>query len=172
MEHRQSSPIGLFIFALVFIVGGWLFYKNISESIVEEAEYSKTWPSVEGVISYSDLRTSISDGDRMYAVDLEYKYSVHGATYAGSRISALDGSSSNASGVKKDLQEYPIGKKVMVYYDPEIPSISLLKPGANLFTYFVKYGPLLFCFIGLLMLFQAIKKIIVFTIALFVGLKN
>ncbi|MPQ45718.1 DUF3592 domain-containing protein [Marinifilum sp. N1E240] len=172
MEHRQNSPIGLFIFALVFIVGGWLFYKNISESIVKEAEDSKTWPSVEGVISYSDLRRSISDGDEMFAVDLEYNYFVKGAKHAGNRISAIDGSSSNKSGVIRDLQEYPVGKKVMVFYDPEIPSISLLKPGANLFTYFVKYGPLLFCFIGVLMLFQVIKKIIVFAIALFVGLKN
>ncbi|PKQ69025.1 hypothetical protein BZG01_01590 [Labilibaculum manganireducens] len=172
MENKQSSPIALLIFAIAFIIGGWFFYKNISQTIVEEANASKSWPAVEGKVTLADISTSISDGTKMYASNIVYKYVVEDKEYSGTRISTVDGSSSSASGAKKDIQKYAEGSSVTVYYDPELPDAALLEPGPNFFTYLITYGPLLFCLIGFLMLWQFVKKIGVFVLALFVGSRN
>ncbi|BAX79631.1 DUF3592 domain-containing protein [Labilibaculum antarcticum] len=169
MENKQSSPIALFIFAIAFIVGGWFFYKNISQTIIAEAEASKSWPTVEGIVTSADINTHISDGTKMYASDINYTYTVEGKIYFGNRISTVDGSSSSASDAKKDMQKYSEGSMVMVYYDPELPDASLLEPGSSFFTYMITYGPLLFCFIGVLMLWQFVKKIGLFVLALIIG---
>lgn len=172
MEQKQNSPIALLIFAIAFILGGWFFYKNISQTIVEEAEASKSWPTAEGIVTHADINTHLSDGTSMYAADIKYTYVVDGKTYSGNRISTLDGSSSSASEAKKDIQKYSEGSSVTVYYDPEVPAASLLESGSGFFTYMITYGPLLFCFIGFLMLWQFVKKIGLFVLALLIGSRN
>lgn len=172
MEPKQSSTFVSFIFALVFIVGGWLFYKHVSQTIIDEANASKDWPTVQGMVSFSDIRSSISDGDEMYRVDLEYNYTVQTVNYTGNRISTISSSTSSLSSVEKDLRKYPEGEIVSVYYNPEAPSISMLEPGAGFFTYVITYGPLLFCFVGLMMLLQVFKKVGLLLFALFVGVRN
>lgn len=172
MEQKQSSPIALLIFSIVFIVGGWFFYKNISQSIVAEAKASKSWPTVEGIVAFADINTSISDETTMYASEINYTYVVEGETYTGNRITTVDCSSSNSSSAKEDVKKYYEGSKVTVYYDPELPAASLLEPGSNFFTYLITYGPLLFCLIGFLMLWQFVKKIGLFVLALFIGSRN
>ncbi|MGQ1908686.1 DUF3592 domain-containing protein [Marinifilum sp. RC60d5] len=172
METRQSSIFATFIFALVFIVGGWLFYKHISQTIIDEAKASEKWPAVQGEVTHSKVNSKKSDGKTMYSADIEYSYEVEGVNYTGSRISSVESSTSSYSEVEKDLNKYRVGEVVSVYYNPKIQSISMLEPGAGFLTYVITYGPLLFCFVGLLMLLQVIKKIGLFIIALFVGMKN
>ncbi|MDQ1769835.1 DUF3592 domain-containing protein [Labilibaculum sp. A4] len=172
MENKQSSSAAALVFAVAFIIGGWFFYKNISQTIVEEANASKSWPAVEGTVTLADISTSISDGTKMYASNIVYKYIVEGKEYSGTRISTVDGSSSSASSAKKDIQKYAAGSSVTVYYDPELPDASLLEPGPNFFTYLITYGPLVFCLIGFLMLWQFVKKIGLFVLALFVGARS
>ena len=172
MESKQSSIFVSFIFALVFIVGGWLFYKHISQTIIDEANVSKDWPIAQGMVSFSDIRSSISDGDEMYRVDLEYNYTVKAKNYTGNRISTISSSTNSLSEVENDLSKYPEGGIVSVYYNPKAPSISMLEPGAGFFTYVITYGPLLFCFVGLLMLLQVLKKIGSILFVLLVGMRN
>jgi len=172
MESKQSSIFVSFIFALVFVVGGWLFYKHVSQTIIDEANASKDWPTVQGMVSFSDIRSSISDGDEMYSVDVEYNYTVQAENYSGNRITAVTSSASSLSAVENDLSKYPEGEIVRVYYNPEAPGISMLEPGAGFFTYVITYGPLLFCLVGLIMLLQVLKKIGLIILALFVSLRN
>ncbi len=172
MEPKQSSVFVSLVFALVFIIGGWLFYKHVSQTIIDEANASKDWPIVQGMVSFSDIKSSISDGDEMYSIDLLYTYTVQGENYTGNRISTISSSTSSLSEVEKDLNKYPEGELLSVYYNPEAPSISMLEPGAGFFTYMITYGPLLFCFVGLIMFLQVLKKIGLVLLALFVSLKN
>ena len=172
MESKQSSIFASFIFAIIFIVGGWLFYNHVSQTIVDEANASKDWPTVQGIVNFSDIRSSISDGTEMYSVDLSYAYTVQGENYTGDRISTIATSTSSFSEVDKELSKYPEGELVTVYYNSEAPSISMLEPGAGFFTYVITYGPLLFCLVGLLMLLQVLKKVGLLMLALFVSMKN
>ncbi|WP_282015063.1 DUF3592 domain-containing protein [Marinifilum flexuosum] len=172
MKKSQNSLIAILVFSVVFIIGGWLFYKNISELVIEEVNVSKNWPNVQGKVMFADIKTSLSDDAKMYSLNLKYVYSVKGQSYTGTRISAIDASSSNQSRVKKVLEKYAVDTLVQVYYDPEFPSISMLEPGQNLFIYLVQYGPLVFCFIGFLMFLQFLKKLITIIFTLIISLRG
>lgn len=172
MKQKQGSLFVLLIFSAIFILGGWLFHKNIIGSITEEANVSKSWPNVQGKVTYAEIKRSKSDGTTMYSLDLKYVYSVNGQSYSGTPISAIDVSSSRPTGVKKDLKKYATNTEVQVFYNPEFPSISMLEPGWHLFTYLVQYGPLVFCFIGFLMFLQFLKKRITIIFRLIISLRG
>jgi hypothetical protein len=157
MRTRQTGPFASILISIVFIVAGWLVYKHVTSPLTEEAKASDTWPSVTGVVISSEISESYSDNTKMYSPDVFYEYSVNNEPYTGSRIKSLDGTTSSYSSVKKTLQKYQEGKNVSVYYNPEAPGISMLEPGAGFFTYLIKYAPLLFCLVGILILLKFLK---------------
>ena len=85
-ELKQSSVFVSLVFSFVFIVGGWLFYKQINQTIIDEGDASKSWPIVQGMLCFADIESSMFDGDEMYRVELLYTYSVQGENYTGNRI--------------------------------------------------------------------------------------
>ncbi len=174
MSNKTNSPVTLFIVGIVFIVSSWMIYTNFSVPMVKEAKDSESWSSTTGVITHSDIRQSESDGNTMYAAEIDYNFTVDGKSYLGDRITLTSGSSSTSSirDVKEELQAYPLGASVKVYYDSELPNNAVLKPGADFFTKLIKYTPFLFGFFGFLMLWQLIKKLGLLVLALFIGSRN
>ena len=160
MANQRMSPVGAFIFSVIFIVSGWMAYKHLTLPLAQEAAASEKWPMVTGEISYSDIKTSRSDNTTMYAADVQYTYQVNEKAYKGEKISMLEGSSSSQSMAKKTLKKYPRGKVVEVYYDPELPSIAILEPGQNIWIKLIKYAPLLFCLVGALIIIKGLLKLI------------
>jgi hypothetical protein len=158
MRTRQTGPIGSIIFSIVFIIAGWLVYTHITSPLTKEAKASDTWPSVTGVVISSEISESYSDNTKMYSPDVIYEYSVDNIPFTGSRIKSLDGTTSSYNSVMKTLQKYQEGGQVNVYYNPEAPGISMLEPGAGFFTYLIKYAPLLFCLVGILILLKFLKR--------------
>lgn len=174
MATQKSSPITLFIVGTIFIVGAWLTYTNFSKPMTEEAEASMSWPKTPGIITNSAIHQSESDGKTMYSADIDYSFMIDGKEYSGERIT-LNGNATSTSSVrevKKDLQKYPVGAKVDVYYDPELPNNAVLKPGADFFTYVIKYAPFLVGLLGIAMLWQIVKKIGLLGLALFAGTRS
>jgi hypothetical protein len=108
----------------------------------------------------------------MYSPDVIYEYSVNNEPYTGSRIKSIDGSTSSYSSVQKTLQKYAEGKEIDVYYNPETPEISMLEPGAGFFTYLIKYAPLLFCLVGILILLKFLKMAGAVILALILSAKK
>lgn len=175
MKNRKSSPVATFIVGLAFIIGAWFAYTNFSKPMAEEAKSSESWPSVPGLITNSEVRQSVdNDGKTMYAAQINYDFMVDNKTYSGNSISLTSGNTTTSSirSVKKDLQKYPVGAEVTVYYDPELPNHAVLKPGADTFTTIIKYAPFLFGFFGILMLLQVFKKIGILLLALFIGTRK
>ncbi|MRT93133.1 DUF3592 domain-containing protein [Ancylomarina sp. 16SWW S1-10-2] len=174
MNNKRNSPVTTFIVGVVFIISSWMIYTNFSVPMVEEANVSETWPTTTGIITNSDIRQSESDGTTMYAAVINYDFTVDNKSYSGDRITLTSGNSSTSSirEVKKDLQAYPTGANVKVYYDPELPNNAILEPGADFFTKIIKYAPFLLGFIGLLMIWQLIKKIGLVILALFIGARG
>ena len=65
----------------------------------------------------------------MYGVKLAYSYSVDGHAFQGSRIYWSDGIKTNVDApARKILENYPRGKSVAVYYQPDKPDFALLEP--------------------------------------------
>jgi hypothetical protein len=174
MATQKSSPITTFIFGIVFIVGAWLTYTNFSKPMAEEADATKSWPTAPGVITRSDVHQSKSDGKTMYSAEISYDFVVEGKLFSGDRITLNSGGTSTSSikSVKKDLQKYPVDAAVTVYYDPELPNNSVLEPGADFFTYMIKYAPFLFGLLGVAMLWQIVKKVGLLVLAIFIGTRK
>lgn len=174
MNNKTNSPVTIFIIGVAFIFGSWTIYTNFSVPMVKEAKDSESWPTTSGIITHSEIQQSESDGTTMYSSEINYDFTIDDKSYSGDRITLSSGSSSTSSirEVKKELQAYPIGANVKVYYDPVLPNNAVLKPGADFFTKLVKYSPLLFGFIGFLMLWQLVKKIGLLILALLIGNRN
>jgi hypothetical protein len=96
---------------------------------------SPQWPMVEGVVKRggwaSENRTTafVRYGD----YQVEYTYVVNGRMYESDRFSYRPGQSvvttTESNGEAKERQPRE-GDKVQVYYCPQMPSISVLVPGA------------------------------------------
>lgn len=174
MANKKSSPLNTFIVGVVLIVSSCMVYTNFSVPMVEEAKVSESWPTTSGVITHSEIQQSESDGTTMYAANINFDFTVDNKSYSGDRISLSSGNATTSSirEVKKELLQYQLGANVTVYYDPEFPKNAVLQPGADFFTYIVKYAPFLLGFIGFLMLWQLVKKVGVLVLAMLVGSRN
>ncbi|WP_346854458.1 DUF3592 domain-containing protein [uncultured Draconibacterium sp.] len=158
---KQQSTFGTLLFACVFFVAGFLAYQHLTKPIAEEAEASKSWPQVQGVISFSELnKTRDSDGNDMYSASVQYSYSVDGKEYSGSNIRTVDGQTSVKGSVKKTLKKYETGTSVSVYYDPEFPNTAVLEPGTGFLFGMLLKLPLLFCIVSVLMVLKLFKRML------------
>lgn len=174
MANSKSSPIITLVVGVAFIISAWQINIHFSVPMTEEAKASESWPTSMGTITNSEVNQSVDDGTTMYSAEINYQFIVENKSYTGNKISLASGgtSTSSLSEIKKDLQKYPIGKEVTVYYDPELPNNAVLIPGADTFTKIIKYVPYVFGFFGIVMLLQVLKIFALLIIALFVGTKK
>ena len=158
--RKQPSVLGTLIFAAVFFVGGLMAYQHITKPMAEEAEASKEWPTVEGIIAHAELNKSRdSDGNDMYSANINYDYVVDGKQLNSSGVRTVDGSTSSKNSVKKTLRKYAKGTKVTVFYDPEFPNSAVLEPGTGFLFGILLKLPLLFCVVSVLMVLSLIKRL-------------
>lgn len=174
MATKKNSPFAALIIGIILIIGSWFLYTNVSAPMTAEAKASDSWPNVPGIITHSDISQSTDDGKTMYATEINYNFNIGNNSYSGNRISLTSNNTktSNIGSVKKTLQKYPVGQQVTVYYDPELPNNAVLQPGADTFTYIIKYAPFLLGFLGVLMLLQLLKKLGIVILALFLGTRK
>jgi hypothetical protein len=119
---------------------------------------SKSWPTTSGTITKSEVDSWMKDGESRYGAVIKYTYQVEGKQYDSYKIGVSASSSNNNMSAAKDLvQEYPVGKTVDVFYDPEVPDSAALKPGVRAGDIAIAGGMLLFSILGLLVLFRIIK---------------
>ncbi len=92
---------------------------------------SKHWPSTRGII-VSSTRTRDPNYDSatspvIYGAEICYEYSIEGQPFTGSRVTFGDYSASWPAHARGILIRYPVGREVLVYYDPKIPSFAVLE---------------------------------------------
>lgn len=123
---------GCFLAILLFIalmaamaaLDGWSRYKS--------GKASQNWPTTEGVILTSEVKTDLGKSDDVepkYKAAVTYRYAVGGYEYTGERVS-FSGQTFLEKGKADSLvKRYNKGKRVKVYYDPKKPHVSVLEPG-------------------------------------------
>lgn len=130
-DKKKSQTKFLLFFALFWtlIVGGidvffgYKLYRQVR---------STTFPSTSGVIISSEVKHQRgSKGGTTYGVNISYSYEVAGRRYEGNTFRYTTFSSSNSRNAYQTVRNYPPGKTVKVYYNPENPEDSLLSPGIN-----------------------------------------
>ncbi|MCB8965292.1 MAG: DUF3592 domain-containing protein [Chloroflexota bacterium] len=103
---------------------------------------SKAWPSTKGRITNSKIVTHMGNA---HGPRVGYQYIVNGSMYESNRIAFgfVGGFIRTLSGGY--IKQYPKGKPVRVFYNPNKPEMATLEVGVTLETYiwlFI-FGPLL-----------------------------
>ena len=95
------------------------------------------WTPVEGVITDSGVDTSWDDeGGTTYCLWVEYEYTIENRTYDGNRLSySKDGNCDSWS--ENADEEYPPGKNVTVYVNPDNHEEAVLQPGMSGIDFFL-----------------------------------
>jgi len=118
----RSSKWGYFYIVLGFVL--------VSMSGYDLVRYqdAKTWPSVQGTVQISKIRAHKEWMLSVFEPHLIYSYTVAGKGYTGDTVrighAKMMWSKEDATGL---LQNYPAGKTVTVYYDPDEPTEALLE---------------------------------------------
>ena len=122
MSATDLIIIGSIGFSALLVDGILLGIIFFTQRKVAEAS---TWPSALGTVTSSTVeRRSSGDGYSYYPV-VDYIYQVIGQSYQGNRI--MPGPEVGGSGAQNIVARYPAGAQVMVYYDPNKPSESVLE---------------------------------------------
>jgi len=145
-------------FGIIFTLVGALMFYFFGLPPLKYANESKSWPKTSGIITKSEVDSWMKDGESQYGAVIKYTYQVEGKEYISYSVGVNSASSNNNMSAAKDLvQEYPVGKTVDVFYDPEVPDSAALKPGIKAGDVALAGGMLLFAILGLLVLFRIIK---------------
>ena len=164
MRGRGNSIFGL-IFALLICIAvsvGMYFWWSHARA---ELKASKSWPSVQGEIVRSDIKKRQEyDSEKkryyyMYSPDISYAYVVNSNQYHGHRITFGDMATKSRKRVVRILKDYPVGKKVTVYYDPARPDRSVLVKKMGGGGYVVLIVGLMFGLLGITLILNLIKRI-------------
>lgn len=90
---------------------------------------SADWPSTTGVVVSSDAsRRCGRRGDRHH-VAVRYTYQAGGRTHVGERILFGFIACEPSAEAWAMAADYPVGRRVKVYFDPSDPAESVLRPG-------------------------------------------
>lgn len=117
------------------------------------------WEPVDGVVKSSGVSTSTDgEGGTTYCLYVSYQYTVDGKTYDGDRVSYSAENSCNSWSKNAD-DDYPEGKGITVYYDPDNPRESVLESGLSGVDFFMCCF-FLFPLIGLFLLYGSISSTI------------
>ena len=142
---------------LSVIIGCLLFVIGILISDLPKMIVSQGWPTTEGkIISNRTVahRFKKYDGTfyTIFDVYIRYQYKVNGASYSSLSINLIDTPSYPHSYASR----YPLGKDVMVYYNPKNPSDAVLEPGFvsisqafDVFSYLLFGAGIYFIYLGI-----------------------
>ena len=115
--------------ALIFGIGLLLILVNIPSLI--SAYKTKKWRPAKGrILSFHALRKAGPEGTNITDLITTYEYSVAGKSHKGNKISYPPplGIFSRAF-PPAELEQFKAGDETCVYYNPEHPDQSVLKPG-------------------------------------------
>lgn len=125
------SSMGIFLLVgLGLSVWGW--------TILQDARASASWPSAEGRVIGSEVtRSTDADGGDSYSPEVTYSYTVENASYTNDLIKFGENAYGSRNKAEEIAANYPVGRAVTVYYDPEQPDLSALEPGVTAGSFIV-----------------------------------
>ncbi len=133
--------IGAFIVVGLLITAfGWRAF--------QKGKTTKQWPSVMGKIS----DTCITSDENDLLPDIRFSYAVETNHYEG-RLEFPPGTMPMPGFAQHQLEKYPLGSEIAVYYNPHQPEQATLKPGPAKDDWLLLTAGIGFVIIGLLAMF-------------------
>ena len=87
---------------------------------------SQSWPQTTGSVTSGSIVREACNDSTGYSVSLTYEYVANGVTYTGERIGFSRRVYSRGSRAQAELDRYPAGSGVIVYFNPEKPADAVL----------------------------------------------
>ena len=135
------------IFILVFFAFGlWAMAAGVRMGV--EGWQARSWPVARGRMIRSgvkEYRTVKNIRVARLCLQLEYLYMVGERGLEGSRLDAGWRCFASEERIREKLAQYPPGKELQVYYNPEKEDVSMLEPG-------IPWAAMLLCGVGLIIL--------------------
>jgi len=139
LNELQMSRLAGMGMAIVATIGGLVLFGSFY--YVWFAKTSESWPTISGNVTHSAIVNSQSvsqteSGTRVrehYELVLRFEYHLQGQAYESDRYTIYgEKASTSRLVIEQALKNYPVGKEVLVYYNPEEPGVGVLEPGARL----------------------------------------
>lgn len=164
MATRSAGPIASFIIGTVMILAGGGIGFFIGKPILDKAQASADWPTVQGEVIESEVESHRNRKKKTsYEAVVIYRNEVDGSSFEGDEVWAGQYSSSNRSQMQDIVRQYPVGAEVSVYYSPDDPAVAVLQPGAFTSSYMVFGIGLLIFGIGCLLVAAPLIKLLFLT---------
>lgn len=113
--------------------GGNVLYQRYATQVATLSEESVDWPVAPGLVTHSELefrRNAIGAGPKTnYDVRVRYEYVVDGQLYSNDVV-RFDQDMLGNERKRLLVSEYPVGKRVDVYYNADNPGVAVLVRGS------------------------------------------
>jgi len=155
---------GVMIATIALGVG--ILLTSISLYFLKMAGNSLHWENTKGEITRSEIKITRGKNGKTYQPVINYKYQVYGTEFISKRVYyGSNVSTSSQTRAQKLIDNYPVGQKVTVYYDPMKNTRAVIEPGARWEIKFFALFSSLFIIVPLL--FVRVGEIIQFILGLF-----
>jgi hypothetical protein len=123
-------PLSFGLGSLIFLgFGLWAINKGMQSENWDKGTARVTSSEIEKTENRSKDAQGFTRTSTSFSVRVQYTYTVEGSCYEGNTIGFGTMSHNEKSDAQEELKSYPKGKTIVVYYDPENPSDSVLKEG-------------------------------------------
>lgn len=128
----KKRPILIALVILMFFcLSAYLIFFGLME--INAAWSSRNWPSADGEI----ITSEVSFDGEFYHADIFYEFVVGHSKFSGSKVSFGGDLRTDSEQIHQDIiDKYPKGSDVVVYYDPALPTNSVLEKGYSFWIFF------------------------------------
>jgi hypothetical protein len=137
-----------------FFTGTCLFLFDVKGLI--NGYISTTWPSTSGTIIASEINMTLIPHKGGYRKShhplVVYTYTVNDVVYTNNRIDHGKQFGAPPQFLSEIINAFPVGSKVIIYYNPEDPTIASIEPGIATATYLYSGAGVLFLMFALISL--------------------
>ncbi|WP_426747160.1 DUF3592 domain-containing protein [Myxococcus faecalis] len=128
MLARAGSAVVLLVFALPWwAITGFADY--MAGSSVRRQAQSASWPTAQGTITASEVRSVRGNKSTTHGLELTYTYSVDGRQHEGHKYRIMTSRSGDLEEAQALVARYPVGARVTVHHAPGAPSEAVLQAG-------------------------------------------
>ncbi len=139
-------PIAQIILGFFLLFMFWRLYSSTRNM--------DNWEVAQGIITKSNLKRA----GAAFSPDVEYQYSVLGIEHKSQTVTILLKRTYDMKVAQSWISEYPVGKKVNVFYNPEIHHMSVLEKGFSVKGSLISIGVSIFLILtGAIFLFILVQ---------------
>ena len=164
MPFNPRAPIttkGLIFYAIIAaamsLVGPFVLFATLKTSLT--AFNSRSWSKAMATIARSQIVELIAPNSTRYDLEIEYRFSVDGKEYLGSRRAFGDRASGTKQEAQSSLEKYARDTRHTVWYESDDPTQSVLERGLNFDNFFLPGIGLLMTVAGPIILRDQIEYI-------------